>query len=212
MVSRVFTSCDDSPFHSWEALRWRCSKGQIQRVARAAYVESAKSASALERALAVAAAANGINAGLVAATLLELDVPTVTGPAFVVAPAASGRRAGARRIALDIDRVWAESEGDRPTPPHRPRASTPPPAFTCSWGRETGPVSPNHDPKCTRNAAGGSVRAIRCRRLRRLAGGSGRNAGWRRRTSRGRVRPCGRCAPSATRHASSVRGRRRTAP
>ena len=107
MVSRVFSSRGGAPGFSEDALRWRASRGDLQRVAHAAYVVGREQATALEIALAVAEAANGIVSGIVAGTLLGYDVPPIVGPSFIVPPSASGRRPGARRFALDINRVIA---------------------------------------------------------------------------------------------------------
>jgi hypothetical protein len=105
MTNDVFTSRDGAGTYSPSALKWAVKTGGVQRVARAAYVESAEETTTLEEALAIAAAAHGVSAGLVAAKLLGLDAPAVVGPCFVVAPRASGRRAGARRYELDPRRV-----------------------------------------------------------------------------------------------------------
>ncbi|HVV35215.1 MAG TPA: hypothetical protein VHC63_01345 [Acidimicrobiales bacterium] len=99
-----FTSRDGRAPHTMSALRWRASAGTISRVARGAYVDGADP-SPLERALAIAAAANGVNTGRVAATLRRVDCPAVVGPSFLVLPTASGRRPGAKRLAYPAERV-----------------------------------------------------------------------------------------------------------
>src|SRR5436190_1395666 len=80
------------------------AKGDLQRAARAAYVDGPK-VSVLASARAVAEAANGINAGQVAAAMLRLDCPAPEQACFIVPPTASGRRQGARRLALGPERV-----------------------------------------------------------------------------------------------------------
>ncbi len=102
MEHRAFTSRNGSTPLTRDALRWRVAHETIERVARAAYVAGAD-ATELERALAAAAAANGLNAGLVAAAVLGLDAPEPRKPCFVVPSKASGRRDGARR--KDLERI-----------------------------------------------------------------------------------------------------------
>jgi hypothetical protein len=104
MASPIFTSRDGGTSLSKDALLWRASKQQITRVARAAYVE-AGAATELEKALAVAKAAHGVNTGAVAAALRHVDCPDVAGPCFIVPPTASGRRPGAKRLAYPADRI-----------------------------------------------------------------------------------------------------------
>lgn len=105
MHNPVFTSRGGVAPVSKPALEWRTGKGSLQRVARSAYVESEAEATTLETALAVAAAARGVNGGLVAAKLLGLDAPPVKKTHFVVSPNASGRREGAHRYDLDPERT-----------------------------------------------------------------------------------------------------------
>jgi very-short-patch-repair endonuclease len=103
-VQDVFTSRGGRAPFTKGALQWRADHSQISRVARAAYVDAAD-ANELQKALAIASAANGVNTGRVAAALRKVDCPPVIGPAFLVPPTASGRRAGARRLAYPDTRV-----------------------------------------------------------------------------------------------------------
>jgi hypothetical protein len=104
VATNHFTSRDGRAPHTMSALKWRANSDQIKRVARAAYVGGPE-ATALEEALAIAAAANGINTGRVAAALRRVDCPDVDGPAFIVGPQASGRRPGAKRLLYPSERV-----------------------------------------------------------------------------------------------------------
>jgi hypothetical protein len=99
MDRSFFTSRDATR----DALRWGVTSGKSERVAYGAYVDV--DAKALDRYLAVAAAADGVNTGRVAAALRRVDCPEPVGPSFLVPPTASGRRAGAKRLWYPSDRV-----------------------------------------------------------------------------------------------------------
>jgi hypothetical protein len=87
-----------------DALRWSVKTGKSARVGYGAYVEA--NATELDRYLAVAAAASGVNTGRVAAAVRQVDCPAPTGPAFIVPPKSSGRRTGAKRLWLPEDRIF----------------------------------------------------------------------------------------------------------
>jgi hypothetical protein len=99
MDRSFFTSRDATR----DALRWAVTSGKSERVAYGAYVNI--DAKSLDRYLAVAAAANGINTGRVAAALRRVDCAEPVGPEFIVPPSASGRRAGAKRLSYPEARV-----------------------------------------------------------------------------------------------------------
>ena len=104
MANDHFTSRDGRAPHTMSALKWRTNAQTISRIARAAYVDGPKP-TVLEGALAVAAAANGVNTGRIAAKLRRVDCPDPVGPCFLVPPTASGRRPGAKRLWYPDDRI-----------------------------------------------------------------------------------------------------------
>ncbi|HLF99750.1 MAG TPA: type IV toxin-antitoxin system AbiEi family antitoxin domain-containing protein [Acidimicrobiia bacterium] len=90
---------------SESAIRWGERQGALTRLARGVYGEGDSQPTALDRAVAAAIAAGGIPSGRLAAVLHGLDGIELRGPDFTVPPTASGRRPGARRRRLPLERV-----------------------------------------------------------------------------------------------------------
>ncbi len=101
----TFTTRQKAAGKTPNAIRWATQTGTIQSVARAAFVDGPGDPSELERAVAIASAADGVNSGKVAAELLGFDSIAADGADFTVRPTASGRRAGTRRRVLAPERI-----------------------------------------------------------------------------------------------------------